>query len=431
MTADPFERRVPALLDELSLPSVPDYFDDILGQTAGMRQRPGWTFPERWLPMDITLQAPAGVRVPPWRIVGLVALLALVIAVVLVAIGTPRHQPAPLFGPAANGSIVFARNGDLYAADSALTTQEMLLGGGTEEYAATFSNDGLTLYFGRRIQNGVIVMAANPDGTNPRELATLVPEPSAVALDPAGLRLAVIQVRSGLPTLAIVDLAHEGRVQSLALGTLVPEGFVAWRPPSAEELVFTAAPAGDPNRLGLYRVRADGQQLTPLAIRSGELHGGSDASQLQISFQEIQLSDDGAVAAFWNWEPRLSPGRSCSVHFVDLAVGGDQRVTYDPDAACELAPHFLANGGVVLERQDSQGYANVAVASGAPGESFRPIGPTFHYKTRAGWTLSPDRTEVLLVPTTGVSELISIASGQTIQTKVNLPEVGSWQRLAP
>ena len=35
----------------------PDYIDDVLATTAQRRQRPAWTFPERWLPMDITTHA--------------------------------------------------------------------------------------------------------------------------------------------------------------------------------------------------------------------------------------------------------------------------------------------------------------------------------------------------------------------------------------
>ena len=32
---------------------MPDYRDDIVRQTARMRQRPAWTFPERWLPVSV------------------------------------------------------------------------------------------------------------------------------------------------------------------------------------------------------------------------------------------------------------------------------------------------------------------------------------------------------------------------------------------
>src|SRR5258705_7065046 len=63
-----FENRLPAMLDELAVPRLPDYADDLFARTAATRQRPGWTFPERWLPMStITARLAAGPRVP-WRL---------------------------------------------------------------------------------------------------------------------------------------------------------------------------------------------------------------------------------------------------------------------------------------------------------------------------------------------------------------------------
>jgi hypothetical protein len=434
MTADRFERQLPAVLIDLALPAVPDYLDAILSQTARTRQRPGWTFPERWLPMDITAQAPVGIRLLPWRVLGLVALLVLAIAAVLVAVGSSRPRPAPLFGPAANGSIIYERAGDIYVADAAARSEKVLLGGGGEEYAARFSNDGTTIYFGRRLAGSVAIMAADADGRNIRQLATLTPEPSAdVAVAPDGGQLAMIQARSGTPALSIVNLAGGGEVRTLDLGSIVPTDFVAWRPPEADELVFLGNPNGDPTDLGLYRIRAnDGSGLREVAVQHGETpESNLDLQLLQLSFQGLQLSDDGSQAAFWNWEPMVPGGRSCYVHLLDLVAGVDRRVTYDPAASCELGAAFLPDGRMLMERQDGTGLASLLVASGAPGAAFRLIGPTYPYQTRVGWALSPDRTEVLFVPSTGVSKLIAIATGTTAETQVVLPEIGSWQRLAP
>jgi hypothetical protein len=44
------EQDLPALLADLYLAGTPDYRDDIVRETARVRQRPPWTFPERWLP---------------------------------------------------------------------------------------------------------------------------------------------------------------------------------------------------------------------------------------------------------------------------------------------------------------------------------------------------------------------------------------------
>ena len=42
-----------AALGDVGGPVRPDYLTDIVAQAGRMRQRPGWTFLERWLPMDI------------------------------------------------------------------------------------------------------------------------------------------------------------------------------------------------------------------------------------------------------------------------------------------------------------------------------------------------------------------------------------------
>jgi hypothetical protein len=56
---DPIERRLPEALTDLASPRTPDYFIDILGQTARIRQRPAWVRPGRWISMNGFLGRPA------------------------------------------------------------------------------------------------------------------------------------------------------------------------------------------------------------------------------------------------------------------------------------------------------------------------------------------------------------------------------------
>jgi hypothetical protein len=44
------ERNLPDILGDLSAAPTPEYLDDVFVRTGRMRQRPAWTFPERWLP---------------------------------------------------------------------------------------------------------------------------------------------------------------------------------------------------------------------------------------------------------------------------------------------------------------------------------------------------------------------------------------------
>ena len=114
-----FEQDLPALLADLYLAGTPDYRDDLVQQVARVRQRPAWTFPERWLPMDLVDQGEClAHRASHGGIVGVLALLAILL------VGDARRVyrlaasrlPAP-FGLAGNGSIAFSTDGDIYTAD--------------------------------------------------------------------------------------------------------------------------------------------------------------------------------------------------------------------------------------------------------------------------------------------------------------------------
>lgn len=83
------ERELTAWFIEVAGPRTPDYVDDILRQTVASRQRPAWTFPERWLPVSVMTRGRLLLRPIPWRAVGLVAILAaLLAAMVAVYVGS-------------------------------------------------------------------------------------------------------------------------------------------------------------------------------------------------------------------------------------------------------------------------------------------------------------------------------------------------------
>ena len=47
-----------AALSDIGGPARPDYLTDIVVQAGRIRQRPAWTFLERWLSMDIAGRRP-------------------------------------------------------------------------------------------------------------------------------------------------------------------------------------------------------------------------------------------------------------------------------------------------------------------------------------------------------------------------------------
>jgi hypothetical protein len=122
------EHDLPRLLAQLADGTRPDYRDSLVEAVGRTRQRPAWTFPGRWLPMDLAterLTPQAAFRVP----ITLLIVIALVAAaLVAIAVASRPHVPAP-FGPARNGQVVFGANGDLYRIDEALHSHVFLVYG--------------------------------------------------------------------------------------------------------------------------------------------------------------------------------------------------------------------------------------------------------------------------------------------------------------
>ena len=109
-----FDRALPSLFVELASASTPDYLEAAIERASSRPQRPAWTYPGRWLPVDITTQAAPAARMP-WRQLGILALIGLLLAVAAVAYVGARAGPlpAPPFGLAANGAIAMERDGDI------------------------------------------------------------------------------------------------------------------------------------------------------------------------------------------------------------------------------------------------------------------------------------------------------------------------------
>ena len=424
------ERRLPEILTRISAPQVPDYTDDILGLTARRRQRPGWSFPGRWLPMDITAPRPAVARTQ-WRPIGILVLLILALAAAaLVYIGSRPSRLAPFFGPAENGSFVYVRRGDIYIADANLESERLLVGGPENETVAGWSNDGRVILFGRVVPGGSVVMAVDPDGRNVRQLNSNVVSGTTTEAfwgSPDGKTLAVISSAQSPATLELLTLDGGDERRVLPLGHVEPARYVSWLPPNGDELVFLGHPHGYLNEIGLYRIRPDGTGLTQIALQRGESLPGVET---QISFQDMTFSYDGKTAAYWNWETGISPDKQCFVHLMDLATAKDRRMSFDPSAGCELLPRLLGDGRILLERQDEP--TRTAQLLVAPVDGSGP-GTTIgeRYNTTFGWDLSPDRAKVIFAADAGPGMLISTDTGAVEEAPFGLPVLPSWQRLAP
>ena len=173
---DTNDARLAQALGDLAKARVPDYTPDVLARTRRSRQRPGWTFIERWFDMTTIAQ-----RVPVARPLALIPrgfllLIALGLIVALTVAGlvvggrlafTQAVLPAPVTGPAANGLIAFERDGDIWVVEPDGSGERLLIAGPAIVSDPSWSRDGTRIAYLSSVTEGapVDVIVANADGT--------------------------------------------------------------------------------------------------------------------------------------------------------------------------------------------------------------------------------------------------------------------------
>ena len=290
-----FENRLPTMLDELAVPRLPDYADDLFARTAATRQRPGWSFPERWLPMSALSRRLAAVPPVPWRIGVAVALLVVAAIIAVIVAGSHvTRVPAP-FGPAGNGRIAFIDDSGRIVLGDVNTSATQLVADVTGASTLLVSLDGTRVAFLREsasLAGMYDLMAANADGSNLKQLATeQVAQPSYVGwsangghilvVDRAGNMLLFGTDQAGPPT-DLSKLAGIGAVQ-------VGDGFgfrsdAAFRPPNGDEILFTS------QGMNLMAIRTDGTVVR--TILDGKAAGFSEG------VKGAKWSPDGSEVLF-------------------------------------------------------------------------------------------------------------------------------------
>ena len=279
MTApERFEQDLPRLLAQLAPGTRPDYRDSLVETVERTPQRPAWTFPGRWLPVDITAQrvGPASAFRVPITLLLVAALLG--VALFALAVASRPDLPAP-FGPAQNGRIVYASAGDLYVLESEGAKPQLLLGGPEQDRDPDFSRQGDRLTFLREGATGTALYTIRPDGSD----LTLVAGP-LVGLDwPAwsadGSRIAFTQRPGGMPIVSVADTAT-GAIRDLDLAGQADQPLL-WRPGHPDQLLYRGMTDDGHYRLGLVNVATG--SVRPLDIPSepgAPLHARLRARQL-------------------------------------------------------------------------------------------------------------------------------------------------------
>jgi Tol biopolymer transport system component len=440
-TGSRFDRTLPAILEDLYLGPSPDYRDEVLAAATRSRQRSAWTFPGRWLPMADIAGRPAFVPRIPWRAIGvaLVVIALLVVAAFAYVASRPTKVPAP-FGVARNGLITYASKGDVYTADpvsgkvTAIVTDPQL------DAEPVFSHDGTRIAFRRPVEGSVPlaedIVVIRPDGSDPlvvtetpivggpkrlewspdsQSILATAPDDTAIWLfdvtgktpvrtiatdrwayfrpfqPPSGKALLIAKSGGGKHSLIAYDVAT-GHEKVLAADLEGEDGAAVWSP-DGSQVVYNAAPEGEPGSSRLFVVDADGTGARQLGTTPG----------IDI---DPEWSPDGRQIAFTHYE--------------------------ESDGAWGVRPigiYSMADGTVrdvgPLPREVRSRYPAPDDGSASPGEGFF-------------FDWSPDGQSLLAYPSeaTGHAIIIDTLDGtwralDPVLDALGAPARQGWQRLAP
>ncbi len=421
------EQDLPALLAEMYLAGTPDYRDELFEQTATHRQRPAWTFPERWIPMDLAARRLPNVPIP-WRVIGVLALIAVILAATLFVVGSRRHAPPP-FGPAANGPFVFSQGGDLFIRDSLTSAIRPLLTGDTNDDGPGYLGaDNERLVFFRHEGTSVYLMSAAADGSNPvRVLPQLLVDPNPwIQSSTDSRRLAVASMVDGRRIFQVVNVDGTG-LTTVPLGDLTLMDF-QWRPPDDREFLIRAQkPDGS---VDLFTVRTDGSELHALGLPSEQIFG----PEYDLSGAGWNQNGDRITYNAVERNPKTGDGQF-RMHLVNPDGSGDVRLPAPVDGVNQAWARLSPDGTTIMAQRftfDPSAVWLVLFPADGSGPA-REIGK--HHFNGDGTSLdmiwSPDGKSILLYLTK--DDFVSIDPATGVESHVDW-QVGSlpaWRRDAP
>ncbi len=425
-----FEQDVPALLADLYLAGIPDYRDDLVRQVAGTRQRPAWTFPGRWLPMELTTARVATTRLPI-RQLGVLALIAILVAALLAAyIGTHQQKLPPPFGVARNGAMVYGSGGDIYRLDPTTGVSTALVTGPETDQVPMYSRDGTRFAFFRQTGSGPTtyrLVVANSDGTGQRVIST----------DPVTFDYSINWSADGRSI--ILDDTH-GHVTRLdTVGNVPPQNItypevrdiIALRPPAEGELLFRTVTA---HGWSLQLLDTDGTHAHPVFPAGG-------TSLREGDYTQYEWSPDGSKLAF-----RLHPDASDDfrIYIANADGTGVRRLTKETGIECECDYFWSPDSTQIVfnrwRNDPSTGDWHVlplGIVSVDDGV-VRDIGPQ-PPDEGAEFAFSPDGESITWLPrrspdaigtTKDQPLLLNVTDGSSRTISVGVDSPPDWQRLA-
>ena len=382
-----------------------------LAATRRTSQRPGWTFPERWLPMQRTLARTPSMR--PLIALAAIALLVLALAAAAVLIGSSRREIPPPFGVAQNGAVAFERQGDLLIADALDGTERTLVAGPETDMSPVFSNQGDRIAFIREVGDGIRLMSVRPDGSDVKVLGDF-PTFNGLSWSPDGSALLINYTETDLSgfRVSVVDADGSG-ARELDLGTAVD--WASWRP-GGRHIAFRGRLA-DGNS-GAFIADADGTDVRQLDIASTDV----------LDFEGLAWSPDGTRLSSMSG---IDVGWQIGIADIDADgnLAANRRLRFDLASGDEMLPKWSPDSTQIAFILEKEGVYQIA--TGRPdGTNLRMVGPRVVDRNGLGYAWAPDGRTLLISAQPNLWS-VDAASGAATEVQGATVTIPAYQRLAP
>jgi dipeptidyl aminopeptidase/acylaminoacyl peptidase len=367
---DNLERDLTMWLADTATPRLPDFTDDILWLTARTRQRPRWTFAQRWLPVSLVTLGRRRLRPVPWRTLGLLAALGLlIVAAAAFYVGSQPRLPPPI-GLAATGLVAYASGGDIYTVDPITGAREAIVTGSEVDREPRWSLDGTRLAFLRASGPGEALVIFDRQR---REVVTTTDrlfdvDDDSVAWSPDGRSVAVAATARGSSGLFIVD-ASSGALTRLTVDYQGLEAY--WRPPDGRQLMFLG---GKGSAVGLFMVDVDDGGVTEIVRQIAPGAGIRPSGWTPDGSRVVFTRDDGIGRIF--------------THILDVTTRAE--VIFE-----DVGHAHVSNDGSRIVALNAAGMPCVAQLGGGPCVAVGRVDQSYVGTHAAGAHWSPDDEWIL------------------------------------
>jgi WD40 repeat protein len=342
------------------------------------------------------------------------------LGIAVLAVGSRSRQPAPPFGLARNGAILYGgTDDDIYRLDPVSGAATALIAGSTKDSVPWLSPDGTQFLFLRDAAadpatdgKTATIMVAAADGTSVRPLTGMLDSIQDVAWSHDATRVAVSAYVGGTPTLQLFTVVGQSEPLVIDTGGMATT-FLDFRPGDRE--VTFGGTKGDVN--GLYAVGVDGRGLRTIVP--------VDALVSAV------LSPDGTKIAYTAWD-----GSTGTVHVADVATGRDTIPAFDPPSGGgvtdEVSGWSPDGSRLMFYRWHSSPSFRLGVVPSSGGRVVE-IGPGVPTTLTDNAQFSPDGKSVLAYY--GIDKTTWLLDPtETIPDRVlsaTIAERAAWERLAP